>query len=188
MNDNELTDLYFARSEEAVEKTQEMYGTACRATAARILRDMSDAEECENDVYLHLWNSIPPTRPDNFRAYLLRTARNLAINRLAASHAQKRDVALEVIDEYAECRPDDSPTPEETVIAQESREELRRALNAFLAAQPKETRIIFVRRYWYFCEVEEIASSLGMKEGSVKSILFRTRRKLKEFLVQKGIR
>ncbi len=50
MTDRELTDLYFARSERAVEATQAVYGAYCRAIALRILGSEEDTEECLADV------------------------------------------------------------------------------------------------------------------------------------------
>ena len=64
---------------------------------------------------------------------------------------------------------------------------LKDAINGFLASLPQQTRIIFVRRYWYLGSVKEIARDLSVKESSVKVILHRTRKQFKEYLEKEGI-
>lgn len=60
-------------------------------------------------------------------------------------------------------------------------------LNTFLRSLPSEKRRILVRRYWYLSPVKEIAKDFAMSESSVKTILHRTRIKLKHFLEKEGI-
>ena len=52
---------------------------------------------------------------------------------------------------------------------------------------PKETRMIFVRRYWYFYTISEIAAEYGFGESKVKMVLSRTRKKLKVYLEKEGV-
>ena len=61
------------------------------------------------------------------------------------------------------------------------------AINSFVASLPEETRIIFVRRYWYLSPIAEIARDYDIPEGTVKSILSRTRKKFGEYLYKEGI-
>ena len=79
MTDRELTDLYFARSERAVEATQAVYGAYCRAIALRILGSEEDTEECLADVWLRVWNAVPPERPEHFKGWLAVVTRNQAL-------------------------------------------------------------------------------------------------------------
>lgn len=90
MEDSRIISLFFERSEQAIRELDCKYGGAVRKTAANILDDRQDVEECVNDTYLKVWNSIPPHAPNPLAAYVCRISRNLAINRYHANHAGKR--------------------------------------------------------------------------------------------------
>ena len=184
MEDREIVQLYWDRSEKAVFETGARYGRYCRAVADRILQDTRDAEECVNDAYLRAWNAIPPARPADLRTYMGKIVRNLALNRWEKRNAEKRgagQVPL-ALEELAECLPatDDVERAAEDGV-------VRDALDHFLAALPERTRKVFVRRYWYLSSVREIAKDYGMSESAVTVTLFRTRSKLKTALEEEGI-
>lgn len=181
--DAKIIQLYWDRDESAIAHTDEKYGKYCHSIAYNILHSHPDAQECVNDTYLQVWNAIPPQRPDRFRAFLGKIVRNLALNRYAHSHAQKRSGTLAVaLDEVAEFLPDPKETGDFT---EELR--LREVINGFVASLPKETRIIFVRRYWYMSSVRNIARDLSIPVGTVKSILFRTRKQFRDYLEKEGV-
>ncbi len=181
MDDREIVELYFERSEDAISETDKKYGRYCKSIAENILHSAESAEECVSDAYMSAWSSIPPTRPWRLRAYLARLTRNNALNRYARERAQKRNAGVEaVLDEIEEliAAPDGDPVD---LIA------IRDGLNEFLASLPRRTRIIFVKRYWYLASIREIADEIGVSETSVKVSLYRTRGDLKQFLEKKGI-
>ncbi len=183
MNDCDIVELFFDRSEQAILETGKKYGRYCHTIAYNILRNKEDAEECVNDTYLKAWNSIPPKRPNRLQTYLGKITRNLALNKLEQSTAQKRgkgQVPL-VLDELAECIPD---TKSSTDIVEDMY--VKELLDCFLDALPTETRIIFIRRYWYMSSVKDIAREYKLTESNVTVTLFRTRKKLKEFLEKEG--
>lgn len=181
MNDEDIVSLYWRRSENAIAETQNKYGKYCRSIAMRILYSDCDAEECENSVYLYAWNSIPPQKPKCFKAYIGAMARNLALNRYDYNKAAKRrHESAVILDEYYECLPDNNAWAENDTA-------LKDLLDRFLYLLPQKTRVIFVRRYWLFYSVKEIASVFNMSQSAVKSILHRTRKKLKVFLEQEGV-
>ena len=64
---------------------------------------------------------------------------------------------------------------------------LKECLNRFLRSLPQQTRIVFVRRYWYIHDVKCIAAAMGLSESNVKVMLLRTRKKLNAFLKKEGI-
>ena len=184
MNDDQILDLYWARSEEAVARTAERYGTYCRTIARNILDSQEDEEECVNDAYLRAWNAIPPERPENLGAFLGRITRNLALDRYRRAAAEKRsaDRSALVLEELKDCIPAGTEAARlDDGLA------LREALGAFFASLSPRIRVIFLRRYWYFFSTKEIAAAYGMSEGSVKMTLLRTRRKLKQYLEKEGI-
>ena len=84
MEDQQIIELFFGRSERAIEECAGKYGGYCRTIAGHILTDQSDAEECGSDTWLRAWDSIPPTRPERLGAFLGRITRNLALDRLSA--------------------------------------------------------------------------------------------------------
>ena len=183
MEDKDIVDLYWAREESAIRETEKKYGRYCHYVASRILQSDEDAEEVVNDTYLRAWNSIPPSRPTQLKAYLAKIASRLSLDRYDARSAEKRgggELPL-VLEELAEC----VPSGEGEHLADEIT--LRDAVNRFLWSLPRETRRIFVRRYWYASSVAEIAREYGMKESAVGMLLLRTRAKLKHELNKEGI-
>ena len=64
--------------------------------------------------------------------------------------------------------------------------ELGKIISIFLRKQNDTHRNIFLRRYWYYDSVKDIAADYGFKEEKVSNILFNMRKKLKRFLEQEG--
>ena len=182
MEDKQIIELYFERSDSAISETEKKYGRYCHYIAYRILENDQDAKEIVNDTYLKAWNTIPPNCPNPLKAYLGMISRQLSLDRYEKYHTKKRggQVSL-VLDELSECIPDISSNEDigECVA-------LRDALNKFVRSLSKKTQKIFVRRYWYTSSISEIAKDYGMKESSVTVLLLRTRTKLKEFLHKEG--
>lgn len=184
MEDGTIIALYWARNAEAIDRTAEKYGSYCAAIARNILQNEEDAEECVNDTWLSAWNSIPPKRPGNLATYLGKLTRSRAIDRWRAQNSKKRGggtVPL-ALEELAELIPGRS-SPERAVL----QEELVQAINRFLAGLPKEARMIFMLRYWFFTDIEEISARFGFSYSKVKSILHRTRSKLRLFLQKEDL-
>ena len=178
LTDEELLGLYFARSEEAIRATGMVYGPYCRAIALRILDSEEDAEECLADVWLRVWNAVPPERPEHFKGWLGVITRNQALTLLRSRERRPRQVeeaALELAISL-------SSGPEAELEARE----LGRAVSAFLAGQPERNRGVFLRRYWYGDTVEEAARWAGWSLSRTKSALFRMRKKLKDYLKKEG--
>lgn len=182
MEDKQIVDLYWARSETAIAETEKKYGRYCHYIAYQILYNNEDAKEVVNDTYLKTWNTIPPKQPDPLKPYVGMISRQLALNTYERQHTEKRggQVPL-VLDELSECIPDnDSGVDIGESVA------LSDALNRFMWALPQRTRNIFVRRYFYMSAVAEIAKDFQMKESSVTMHLLRTRKKLERFLKKEG--
>lgn len=178
--DAEILELYRKRDEKAISRTKERYGRLINSVAANILKSAQDAEECENEVYLRAWNSIPPASPQRLAAYLCRIARGVALDRYDYNHAAKRGEALplEELEDYLGVRSD----AEDRL----SEKELTGLLNSFLKAQDYNTRVIFLRRYWFSDSVSDIARRLHVSQSMVKSRVSRTLKKLKQYLIDMG--
>ena len=114
------------------------YGDYCYGIIYHQLGSREDAEEALNDVWVKIWNSIPPARPTHFRAYLAKTARNIAIDYIKRDTAQRRSGLTTLLDEISDIVPDNSG----------SDGFLKDTLNRFLRSLKAEERRIFLRRYW----------------------------------------
>ncbi len=182
MDDKRIVDLYFDRNEDAILQTQIKYGKLCRKVANNILNNNEDSEECENDTYLTLWNSIPPERPNNFLAFMIRIVRNLSLKRLEYNTAEKRDPKCAVSwEELEDCIPD------RRLSAELEDAELGELINKFLHGEKEHIRNVFVRRYYFNDDILDIASRYDFSESKVKSILFTVRNKLKKYLTENGV-
>ena len=182
LEDSEIIRLFFERSTQAIDELDRKYGAAIRKTADNILHDRLDAEECVNDTYLRVWNSIPPHAPDPLAGYVCRIARNLAVNRYHANRADKRggNYGL-VLDEMEECIP--SGVNVETEVEAIA---LGEAINRFLSALSREDRFLFVRRYWYADSVSDLAAMTNGSPNRISVRLFRIREKLRKTLMKEG--
>lgn len=182
MDDKEIIGLYFARSEEALTETEKKYGPYCHAIAYHILENHDDCKECVNDAFLRVWNAIPPEKPVSLRAYLGKITRNLALGRYRATHTKKRGGCVEVaMEELREATA--GVSPEEAI----DRTELVQLIEAFLDELSPQSRVFFLRRYWYFSTVKEIAADYHVSVSSVKVSLLRSRNALKTRLEKEGI-
>ena len=182
MQDAQIIELYFARNEEAIAATSAKYNSYCMQIAMNILHSREDSEECVNDTYLAAWNSIPPQRPERLSAYLARLARNLSLNRYKSNHAERRgggELAIS-LSELDECIAD-------TAVEDENAEAAGRRISDFLYTLNKETRQVFVRRYFYNDSISDIVHRFGMSDSKVKSMLHRTRIGLKAYLEENGV-
>lgn len=184
MDDQQIMDLYWARSEAAISETADKYGRYCHAIAFNILRDDGDSEECVNDTYMRAWGAMPPQRPNRLSTFLGKITRNLALNRYERYTAAKRGFGQMplALEELQDCIP--AAGSVEQAIEDAALAEL---INRFLAALPADTRKIFLRRYWYLSAIKEIAADCRCSESKVKMTLLRARNELRQILEKEGI-
>ena len=184
MDDKDIIELFFKRDENALSETDVKYGRYCRKIAVNILSDLRDADEAVNEAYLGVWNSIPPHNPENLCTYIGRIVRNISLKIYRRNNAKKRngDEYSLALDELSEC----VGTEKNAQDMLESKE-LSRYLNVFLGTLKDTERKVFVCRYWYFDSIGDIAQRFSFSEGKVKSMLFRTRKKLLKTLGEEGL-
>ena len=183
MEDSQIIELYWQKNPDAISETADKYGAYCFAIAENILHSAEDSEECVNDVWLRVWDAMPPQKPDVLRLFLARITRNLAFDRFRARSAEKRfggEMAL-VLDELAECLGGGAAT-EAAFEASELRECIRR----FVRSLPEREGNVMARRYFFAESVADIAKRYGLSENNVMVILSRTRKKLKAHLLKEG--
>ena len=183
MDDNVIIALYLDRDERAIQETRDKYDLFCRNIAFNILHDYEDADECVADTYLRTWNTIPPVIPTVLSAFLAKITRRLSIDRLRFNRAKKRYTASEVsFDELRDCvsAPDD-------LGEQIEAEELAGHINVFLSRLRADERDLFICRYFYCDSILELRQQFSCSESKVKTTLFRTRKKLKDYLEREGL-
>ena len=183
MEDERIVALYWERDEQAITETEKKYDRYLQKIAQNILNNMEDSRESVNDTYLAAWNSMPPHRPGILSAYLAKLTRRISIDRLRYRTRGKR-VASEYalsLSELSDCVSGGNTT-EEIVNAKA----LADAIGVYLRLQSQEVQTAFLGRYYFLDPVKEIARYLGMSESKVKSLLYRTRIGLKEYLEKEG--
>ena len=183
MLDKEIIDLLFDRDEKALSNLSEKYGRYCRKITENILDSREDSEECVNETYMKVWQSIPPNRPTSLKAYVGRIARNAAFNTYKAQNAEKRranETAL-ALDELGEIL-----GGEDSLMGELEKRRLEKCIDIFVHNLPKRDCDIFVGRYFSVESTSELAEKHGIRQENVRLILSRTRQKLKEFLEQEG--
>ena len=183
MRDEEIIELYFNRNERAIEETDVKYGNYLASIAGNILKCQEDVEEALDDTYMKAWKRIPPTRPQIFRIFLGKIARNIAFNKYENMTAKKRgggEIA-EVLDELEECIPDSSDVEGSILGA-----ELSRIIRDFVNNLPDREAYIFSCRYFYTEDISTIAKKFGMTQNNVSVTLSRLRAKLQRTLVREG--
>lgn len=183
MKDEQIVDLYWERNEEAIRQTERKYGAYLSKVAFNILGDPEDSKECVNDTYLAAWKSIPPNRPNVLSAYLSKITRQLSIDVFRKKNAGKRFASEYAFSlEELEDSFTDGCTPEQELDARA----LEEAINCFVRALPEDAQKAFVGRYYFFDSIKDIAAYCAMRENKVKSLLYRTRQRLKTYLEKEG--
>ncbi|MCC8153562.1 MAG: sigma-70 family RNA polymerase sigma factor [Tannerellaceae bacterium] len=182
MDDLQIIELYFARDEKAIKETDTKYGKLCFNVANNILSNDQDSEECVNDTYLNVWNTIPPTRPNHFMAFICKITRNLSLKKLEFKMALKRTPnALVSFDELEAILPDNRMNPDI------ENEEIGKIISAFLRDESEEARNVFIRRYFHLDSISDIAARYSFTESKVKNLLYHSRNRLRKCLRKEGI-
>ena len=179
MEDDKIIELLWNREEQGIKELENKYGKELKRLSERMV-NAEDAEECVSDTYIAVWNSIPPKKPDFLFAYISKICRNISLNKVEWNHASKRNAQIiELSSELEQCIPDMSNTLDIR--------ELGDILSVFLRTLSDEKRKMFIRRYWYGDSINELAQLFGYRDSKVKSILFRVRNELREYLEKEGV-
>ncbi|MCI8529615.1 MAG: sigma-70 family RNA polymerase sigma factor [Lachnospiraceae bacterium] len=183
MEDDKIIALFYERSERTIQELEIKYGKVCFKVSNNIVNNRQDAEECVNDAYLGVWNTIPPEKPNPLLAYLCKIVRNISLKNYYRKKAAKRNSNFEASLEEME----DFLPATETVEAQIEAKELVHFIENFLDMQTIENRVIFMRRYWFSDSYKDIAAQVGLTEKNVSVRLTRIRRQMKEYLAEREV-
>ena len=184
MPDNLIIELYWQRDETAIKKTDEKYGELLFRIAYNVLNDKGDSEETQNDTYVDVWNSIPPTRPVVFPAFIVQIARRIAIDRYRRKSSKKNipsefSIALE---DLSYCL-HSSEEVDESLNAQE----LGKVISEYVASLSNKWQYVFVSRFYMCNSIEVIAKEMNLSISSVYKIIDKIKQGLKEHLIRKGV-
>lgn len=184
LEDAQIITLYFDRNEKALKETADKYGKYCYKIAYNVLNDEDDSKESVNDTYLNAWNSMPPHRPSVLSAFLGKITRRIAISRLRKKNAEKRGGGqfVSALEELSECIPNESNVENDV-----EKKLIIESVNLFVRDLPEKEQKVFLCRYWYMDSISSIAKQFGFSESKVKSILMRTRTKLKNKLIEEEL-
>lgn len=183
MQDEMIVALYWKRDENAISETEKKYGRYLSKIAHNILSDREDSKETVNDTYWKAWSSMPPHKPSILSAYLGKITRQLSIDVFRTRNREKRKSSEYAISlsELEDCVSGSETTEQRVELKM-----LGEAINAYLRTLPAEARNTFVGRYYFADSIREAAGYYGMSEPKVKSMLYRTRQGLKEYLEKEG--
>ncbi len=184
MDDQTIIELLFQRDEAGLEETKRKYGNLCISIVQNILSNREDCDECINEAYYRIWNSIPPMRPDNLKAYLCQVARRTALDRYRFLHRKKRsainvDLCIAELDSNKHESSDEESVVDSLLITS--------VINRFLESLKPAERIVFMQRYWLFENLKTISRQTGIKENTIKTMLRRLRQQLQQMLIEEGI-
>lgn len=183
LDDSKIIALFFERSQQGINGLSEKYGKLCMKIAVNILKNPEDSEECVNDAYLAMWNTVPPEKPEPLKTYLIKLVRNTAIKKYHANTALKRNSFYDTaLSELEEVLYSDINTEDEFDL-----KELTAAINRFLEGICEENRVFFLRRYYFGDSVKSIAEISGRTPHFVSVRLMRTREGLREYLTKEGL-
>lgn len=184
MHDTDIVELYWQRSDKAIEESSKKYGNYCFSIARNICGAIEDAEECVNDTWFKAWNLMPDNRPSVLSSFLGCITRSISLDRVKTKSRLKRGrgqitIALE---ELEECIPDSSSVEKSFELR-----ELETAILNYLNQLSETEKLIFISRYWYLAPMSEISEKLNFSQSKVKSTLFRLRKKLKSYLEEESL-
>lgn len=183
--DEKIIDMYWDRNPDAIQETNQKYGPMLRNIAYNVLADIQDCEECQNDAYLRIWNSIPSTRPTVFPAFIAQIMRRVAFSRYKEKSRKKRIpsqliISLEELDHSIS----NGRLLEEAYEAKEFGE----LINSYIESLDDDHKYLFMDRYYLAEPVEKTASDLSIPVRVAYRELRKIRQGLREYLERNGVR
>jgi RNA polymerase sigma-70 factor (ECF subfamily) len=134
---------------------------------------IQDVEEVTADTFLAIWENSEKLQDNSLRGYMGSVARNKAKNKL-----RKCNVAENIDDFIVEC----NTSIDDIIDDKEMSDVIKQAINSL----DTEERNIFLRYYYYYQKVNEIAEEMHINPATIKTKLFRGRTKIKQYLYERG--
>ncbi len=182
--DEQIINLYWERNDRAIKLTDDKYGKFLYCIAYNILQDRLDCEECRNDTYLGIWNSIPPNRPNSFIVFISKIMRNIAMKKYRDKTRKKRipsELTVSIDDLHDALQSDD--TPHKMYLAKE----LGKVINEYIEGLTERQRYIFIGRFYMGDTLEAIAEKLHVNVSTVHREIEKIKLDLKSYLERNDI-
>ena len=165
---------------EAFEELVRLHEKKVYALTLRMCGNPEDARDAAQEAFLSAWRGLPSFRGEaGFSTWLYRLASNAAIDQLRRNRRQREEASLDAGEMDT---PDQSPGPQEAAEGSE----LQRAVADGLASLSEDHRRILLLREYQELSYDEIAQTLDMDLGTVKSRISRARRALRKILLESG--
>ncbi len=184
LTDEQIIKLYWHRDENAIHETDVKYGKLLFRIAYNILHDSLDCDECKNDTYLGVWNTVPPTRPIVFPAFITQIMRNIATKRYRERTSSKRvpsELTLSIDELYESLHSDDTPETEYAA------KEMGRLISDYLNTLSERQQYIFIGRFYMAETIEYIAEVLGVGVATVHRDIGKIKQGLRAYLQGNGV-
>jgi RNA polymerase sigma-70 factor (ECF subfamily) len=161
-SDRDLVEGLLERAESSLAEIYKRHGGAVFGLSRRVLNDDSLAEDVTQEIFLRLWNEPQRFEADRgtLRSYLNRQSHSRSIERVRSEEARRRRE-----DRAVESGSPDSAATESEVFAGIESDRIRRALECL---DQKERQVIVLAYYGGY-SYREVATRLGLPEGTVKS-------------------
>lgn len=182
MEDSKIVDLIYSRNEAGIDETSRKYGRLLHSLADKILQNREDSQECVNDTYVNIWDSIPPKRPYYFKSFICKIVRRNALDKYRYNHRENRDFLNTVYFEDFDFDIAVSHSAESVVLSSM----VENDINGFLLELPESSRVLFIRRYFMLESNKELSEKFGISENNVSVKLLRIKKNLKKYLEKRG--
>ncbi len=180
MNDDKLVKLLKKNPTKGLSCVIDIYGALVKTIVTRILgyENQQDIEECVSDVFVELWKSINNFKEEKgiFKNYIISIARHISINTYNRKIKKNFSTLLEDDIEFHIDLNDE-------VTKSINKKIIKDTLNSL----PQPDKDIFIRRYYLYEAVKDIAFSLDMNPKTVENKLYRGKEVLKQALINNGI-
>lgn len=182
MTEKELVRAAAGGDESAFAELVRMYENKAYHLALRMCGNAEDASDVAQDAFLAAWRGLPSFRGESgFSTWLYRLVSNAAIDYLRRTKHQRGNVSLDD-EELNLDAPDDAPTPHEAVESSDLKDAVAKGLRDL----SDDHRTVLVMREIQELSYEEIAQTLSLDLGTVKSRISRARNHLRKILLQSG--
>ena len=178
LEDRTLIDLSRGGDLDAFNELVNRYQDAVYGVALKMVRNPATAEDLAQDTFISAFRNITKFRGGNFRAWLLRIARNATYDHLRRSKRRPETSIDENIGTFSDTLRATEPEPEDTALSSE----LGRVITEGLMTLSNDHRLSIILVDMDGYRYEEAAEVMGVSVGTVKSRLNRARGRMRDFL------
>lgn len=182
MEDEKIVGLLYEHNDDGLKAVKEKYENFLVSFSKQIVNNEDDALECVNDVYMKLWDTIPPYKPTYLKSFILKITRQISIDKYRYNHRKTKDnnnvTYLSDLDfEVKDNRNVESEVQERLFVSK---------INEFIETLDTTTQILFIRRYFFFETTKSLSEKFKISETNINVKMLRVKKNLKKFLEREG--